>query len=203
MTWENFYLVCFLVGFLLSLLSFLGGSRLHLPKGFHAHVGHAGHGAHGTGKGDASPFNFATITVFLTWFGAAGYLLTRYSTIWAALALGLAFLTGLGGSAAVFWFLVKFLLAHDYELDPADYDMIGMLGRISSPVREGGTGEMIFSQNGVRRSASVRSEAGAAIDKDAEVVVTRYEKGIAYVRPWDELNETKPASSRSGKETEQ
>ena len=38
MTWENFYLVCFLVGFLLSLLSFLGGSRLHLPKGMHAHV---------------------------------------------------------------------------------------------------------------------------------------------------------------------
>ena len=199
MTWENFYLVCFLVGFLLSLLSFLGGSRLHLPKGLHAHAGHAGHGGHGghgTGKGaEASPFNFATLTAFLTWFGAAGYLLTKYSSIWAVLALGLAFLTGLAGAAAVFWFLVKFMLAHDYQLDPADYDMIGMLGRISSPVREGGTGEMIFSQNGVRRVASVRSDAGETIAKDTEVVITRYEKGIAYVRLWEELNETRTASS--------
>jgi membrane protein implicated in regulation of membrane protease activity len=180
----------------LSLLSFLGGSRLHLPKGVHIH-GHVGHGGgHGTGKGgQTSPFNFATLTAFLTWFGAAGYLLTKYSTIWAVLALGLAFLTGLGGAAAVFWFLVKFLLKHDYQLDPADYDMIGMLGRISSPVREGGTGEMIFSQNGVRRAASVRSDTGEALGKDAEVVVTRYEKGIAYVRSWDELSDTKTATS--------
>jgi membrane protein implicated in regulation of membrane protease activity len=198
MTWENIYLVCFLVGFLLSLLSFLGGSRLHLPKGLHVHVGHVGHGGggHGAGRGaQTSPFNFATLTAFLTWFGAAGYLLTKYSTIWAVLALGLAFLTGLGGAAAVFWFLVKFLLKHDYQLDPADYDMIGMLGRISSPVREGGTGEMIFSQNGVRRAASVRSDTGEALGKDSEVVVTRYEKGIAYVRSWDELSDTKTATS--------
>jgi membrane protein implicated in regulation of membrane protease activity len=196
MTWENFYLVCFLVGFILSLLSFLGGSRLHLPKGLHAHAGHVGHAGHGGGHGgEASPFNFATLTAFLTWFGAAGYLLTKYSSIFAVLALGLAFLTGLAGAAAVFWFLVKFMLAHDYQLDPADYDIIGMLGRISSPVREGGTGEMIFSQNGVRRAASVRSDTGEAIAKDAEVVVTRYEKGVAYVRLWDELTETSTASS--------
>ena len=196
MTWENFYLVCFLVGFILSLLSFLGGTRLHLPKGLHAHAGHAGHAGHGGGHGgEASPFNFATLTAFLTWFGAAGYLLTKYSSIFAVLALGLAFLTGLAGAAAVFWFLVKFMLAHDYQLDPADYDIIGMLGRISSPVRQGGTGEMIFSQNGVRRAASVRSDTGEAIAKDAEVVVTRYEKGVAYVRLWDELTETSTASS--------
>lgn len=196
MTWENFYLVCFLVGFILSLLSFLGGTRLHLPKGLHAHAGHAGHAGHGGGHGgETSPFNFATLTAFLTWFGAAGYLLTKYSSIFAVLALGLAFLTGLAGAAAVFWFLVKFMLAHDYQLDPADYDIIGMLGRISSPVRQGGTGEMIFSQNGVRRAASVRSDTGEAIAKDAEVVVTRYEKGVAYVRLWDELTETSTASS--------
>ena len=58
-------------------------------------------------------------------------------------------MSGLGGAAAVFWFLVKVLLADEKELDPADYDMIGVLGRVSSTVREGGTGEMIFSQNGV------------------------------------------------------
>ncbi len=41
---------------------------------------------------------------------------------------------------------------------------------------------MIFSQMGSRRSAPARSEDGE-IPKGVEVVVTRYESGIAYVRP--------------------
>ena len=195
MSWEIFYLTCFLVGFLLSLISFAGGTHMHAPKGLHLHLGQGHVGAGGKGS-QGSAINFSTLTAFLTWFGGAGYLLTRYSSLWAVLALSLAFLTGLAGSAAVFWFLMKFLLKHEYELDPADYDMIGVLGRISSPIRSSGTGEMIYSQNGVRRSASVRSESGEAIAKDAEVVVTRYEKGIAYVRPWEEMSEMNTASSR-------
>jgi len=59
MTWANFYLICFAVGFALSLLSFLSGSlRWHLPHFPHGHVSlpHASHGpaavAHaGAGKG--------------------------------------------------------------------------------------------------------------------------------------------------------
>jgi hypothetical protein len=82
-------------------------------------------------------------------------------------------------------------LKHDRDLDPADYEMVGVLGRLSSTVRENGTGEMIFSQNGVRRAASARSEDGRPLAKGVEVVVTRYERGIAYVRAWEELNESK------------
>ena len=43
---------------------------------------------------------------------------------------------------------------------------------------------MIYSQEGTRRAAAARSEDGIAIPKGTEVMVTRYEKGIAYVRPW-------------------
>ncbi len=183
MTWESFYFGCFLVGFLFSLLSFVAGfGFLHLP-GLHVH---AGHGAHG---GQNSPVNFGTVAAFLAWFGGTGYLLTRYSNIWALLALGLASLSGLGGAAAVFWFLVKVLLADEKELDPQDYDMIGVLGNVSSTVREGGTGEMIFSQAGTRRAAAIRGENGEAIATGVEVVVTRYEKGIAYVRRWEDLSQ--------------
>jgi serine/threonine protein kinase len=46
---------------------------------------------------------------------------------------------------------------------------------------------MIFSQEGSRRSAAARSENGSEIPLDTEVVVTRYEKGIAYVKRWDDL----------------
>src|SRR5262245_1839181 len=44
MTWANFYLLCFFLGFALSLLSFLGNWHLHLPHfdinlgGAHAHA---------------------------------------------------------------------------------------------------------------------------------------------------------------------
>ncbi len=198
MSWETFYFGCFLIGFLFSLLAVLSGSahmHLHLPRGWHAP---AGHGPAGARNAQNSPVNFGTIAAFLAWFGGAGYLLTRYSSIWALLALAIAFLSGLGGAAAVFWFLFKVLLKHERDLDPADYDMIGVLGRVSSVVREGGTGEMIFSQNGVRRAANIRSESGQSIAKGVEIVVTRYQNGIAYVRPWEEISETKPNEGWTG-----
>jgi membrane protein implicated in regulation of membrane protease activity len=186
MTWTDFYLVCFLVGLILSAVSFLF-SHTHMHHGgAHAHFGHA----HGHGHGaQLSFFNFGTGAAFLAWFGGAGFLVTRYASVWAWLALGIAVLSGLTGAALVFWFVAKFLLASERDLDPADYDPIGALGRLSSPVRAGGIGEMIYSQQGSRRSIAARSENGDAIPKGTEVVITRYEKGIAYVRRWDELAE--------------
>jgi membrane protein implicated in regulation of membrane protease activity len=190
MSWETFYFFCFCIGFLCSLLSFLAGSthlHLHLPRGLHPH---ASHGSGGKGS-QTSPINFGTVAAFLAWFGGTGYLLSRYSTMWALLALSLAVLSGFTGAAVVFWFLFKVLLKHDRDLDPADYEMVGVLGRLSSTVRENGTGEMIFSQDGLRRAASARSEDGQPIAKGVEVVVTRYERGVAYVRPWDEISGSK------------
>ena len=81
-----------------------------------------------------------------------------------------------------------FLVREDEVLDTADYDMIGVLGKVSSTIRPAGTGEMIFSQMGSRRSVATRSEGGLEIAKGVEVVVTRYERGVAYVRPWEELS---------------
>ena len=72
-------------------------------------------------------------------------------------------------------------------LDPADFEMVGVLGKLSIPIREGGTGELIYSQMGTRRCCGARSDEGCAIAKGTEVVVTRYDKGIAYVRLWEEL----------------
>jgi membrane protein implicated in regulation of membrane protease activity len=188
MTWTNFYLICFLVGVGFSFVSWLSGSlHLHLPH-IHIHFGgahsHAPHGgSHGPGW-----FNIGTIAAFLAWFGGAGFLMSQYHVTGFLLALGAALLSGFVGAAIVFWFLAKFLVREDEVLDPADYDMIGVLGKITSPIRASGTGEMLFSQMGSRRAAPARSESGLEIPKGVEVVVTRYERGIAYVRPWEELS---------------
>ena len=188
MTWSLFYLSCFLIGVTLSVLSFVSGTfhlphfHVHVP---HPHVGHAGSaGQHGS---DISFVNFGTICAFLAWFGGTGYLLSRYSGIWVWFGFVVASIVGLAGAAVVFWVLGK-LLAREHNLDPADYDMLGVLGHVSSPTRSDGVGERVFSQEGVRKAAPIRSEDGRAIDKGVEVVVTRFEKGVAYVRRWDELS---------------
>jgi hypothetical protein len=62
-----------------------------------------------------------------------------------------------------------------------------MVGTITSTVRQGGTGEMVFVLNGSRNVLAARSESGAPIEKGSEVVVMRFEKGIAYVSTWNEL----------------
>ena len=184
MNWSEFYFVCFLVGFLLSVLSLLAGSvHLHLPH-LHLHGAHIGHG-HGGGRG-ASWFNMGTLAAFLAWFGGTGYLLEHYYSVWFLLALAIATVSGLGGASVVFWFLAR-LMSREQPLDPADYEMVGVLGKLSMPIRASGTGELIYTQGGTRRVSGARAETGAAIPKGVEVVVTRYEKGIAYVRAWDDI----------------
>jgi membrane protein implicated in regulation of membrane protease activity len=216
MTWADFYLICFAIGFLLSAISFIGGGMHwhlpHLPDGGghvgggngapgHAPVsvahGSAGHGtaAHAGHEAPVSPFNFVTLTAFLAWFGGTGFLITRFSSIWFALGLLISLGAGLFGAAIVFLFLTRVLISHEENLDAVDYEMVGVLGRISMPIRENGTGEIIYSQAGTRRTCGARSENGSAIEKGAEIVVTRYDKGLAYVRLWDEMNNEERTSN--------
>ncbi len=181
----TFYMVCFVLGLSFTFLSFAGVfSHLHLPGHFGAHA----HVHHGGQRADANPINGFTVAAFLCWFGGCGYLLTRYGVFLPALVLGLATVTGLAGGAVIFWFLSRVLGRHERELTAADTDIIGALGRVSGTIRSDGAGEIQFSQNGVRRFAIARSEAGVAIPRDVEVVVMRYEQGIAWVRRWDEVS---------------
>ncbi len=211
----TFYLVCFLAGLMLSAVTLLGGmghfgghvgGHLHVPHVPHAtHLPHgvagAAHGAAatmkgaagasrgagpGTGSGTVPWWNGFSIMIFLCWFGAAGYLLTRWGSFAGSLVLVLAGTCGAAGGAIVFLFLTRFLMPHEHELTADETDVVGAVGRVSSTIRPGGTGEIVYEQLGARRSAPARAEEGVAIAKDEEVFVVRYEKGIAYVRRWEE-----------------
>ena len=162
MTWADFYLICFAVGFCFSFFSFVFGGartgRLHLPH-FHGHIGGhiclrrtsgrmlrlaAGHAPVATGRrqrsagseshahagGGVSPFNLVTLTAFLAWFGGTGYLLTRYSGALGRFRIALSVISGLVGGGIVFLFLSKVLISEDENMDPADYEMVGVLGRV-------------------------------------------------------------------------
>jgi membrane protein implicated in regulation of membrane protease activity len=193
MNWPVVYLSCFLIGLMLTVVSFIGGSlripHLHLHLHFwHGHVAASRAGLRiANGRADMPHVNLATVTAFLTWFGAAGYLLSQFSTLLTAAILLIAIAAGFAGAAIIFWFVVKFLLGHEHELDPLDYDRVGMLARVVSGIRAGGTGEIIFSQARTRHTCGARAESGEALARGTEVVVTRYEHGIAYVRRWEDL----------------
>ena len=207
MTWESFYLVCFFIGLMFTFLSLLGGlghfgGHMHVPHMPHAgHLppgGHAGHvpAAHvpqggaamrsGSSGARVPWWNMFSLMVFLCWFGAAGYLFTRHGTIVAGLVLLLAVGCGFAGGAIVYQFLTRVLLPNERVLTADETEVVGAVGRVSAPVRKDGTGEMVYEQLGAWHSVPARSEDGGPIQKQEEVFVVRYEKGIAYVRRWEE-----------------
>ncbi len=203
MSWSDIYLLCFAIGALWSLASVLLGG-FHLGHGHlgHAHAPHA-HGAHahahhtGAGSWLASMINPSVLAVFLAWFGGVGYLLTRHSGLGFWIDLFIAILLGLTGA----WFLaafLRFLQSRERPLDPADYEMVGVLARVSSTIRANGVGELIYVRDGARSPVAARSEHGQEIRRGEEVIVTRYEKGIAYVRTWEEM--TQPGRGDSAPE---
>ena len=194
MSWSDIYLLCFIVGFSLSLLSFLAGAiHIHLPFRMHLPF-HGGHGHGGLAKGGRSGggthvswFNASTAMAFLAWFGGIGYILATRSHMEALLALLIAIATGLIAASVVFRFMVKLMNAESSHLKDEDYRYEGLVGTVTIPIRANGTGEIVFLQGGARRSAGARSNDGTALEKGAEVVTERYEDGIAYVRRWDEF----------------
>jgi hypothetical protein len=213
MTWESFYLICFLLGLALSALSLLGGlghiswhfhtphmphlpTVAHFPHGVPHGIPHAGqlpHGPAGSGSAQSGAtvpwWNAFSLMIFLCWFGAAGYLLTRFGSFLTGVVLVLAAVCGVAGGAIVFFFLAKVLLPHERELTADETAVAGVVGRVSAAIRPGVTGEIVYEQMGARRSAPARSEDGTPIPRQEEVFVVRYEKGIAYVRRWEEVLE--------------
>jgi membrane protein implicated in regulation of membrane protease activity len=186
MTWPDFYLLCFAVGSLWAFATLLLGG-MHMGHG-HLHVGHGhSHAPHG-GHAWTSMINPSGLAVFLAWFGGVGYLLTRHTGILLWLNVVISLAAGLLGAWILGSFL-NFLQAREKPLDPLDYEMVGVLGQVSARIRADGVGEVLYIREGSRRCVAARSEDRAEIERGQEVIVTRYEKGIAYVRTWDAMTQ--------------
>jgi membrane protein implicated in regulation of membrane protease activity len=134
-----------------------------------------------------SPFNAASITAFLAWFGGGGMVLHQL-TAWTEAGIVAASLgSGIAGGSLVNRFL-GLILTRERPLEATT--LIGAIARVTSLIREGGTGEIVFVINGTRKVSAARADSGSEIDKGTEVVIVRMEKGIAYVSTWDELAAT-------------
>lgn len=165
------FLGCFIFGLVISLGSFLFGMD---------DADGSGHGA--DGDGGMPWLSLSSITVFLAWFGGTGYFLNSYAKIGPLLSLLAAVVVGFSGAFVIVWFLHKFLTLGNNQMRSADYYMPGTIGRITSSIRAGGAGEIMYVQGGTRKTAAAVSDEGIAHKLGDEVVIVKYEKGIAYIR---------------------
>ncbi|SRR6266498_114917 len=187
MTLSTLFLICFLVGIGVSAVS-LFASFAHLHHGgFHFHH-HGGGGGHSLLKNSSelmsSFFNLAAITMFLAWFGGVGLLLEEKTRLAAAIIIVIACAAGFTGAATIVR-IVRALRRNERPLQPIS--IVGTLGKLTIPIREGGTGEVVYTIDGKRRCSGARSDDTLPIGRGAEVVITRYDKGIAYVCEFDKM----------------
>src|SRR5205085_6163875 len=116
--------------------------------------------------------------------GGVGYLLSTSVPLAWTMILGAALGAGFIGGYIVYYFFAHVLWpAQTPPMDPAEYDLRGTLARVVSGIAAGGTGEIMYTKGGTRQVAGARSADGSALPKGTEVVVTRYERGLAYVLP--------------------
>lgn len=149
------------------------------------------HGDHGADVGGhdlmQGLFNLSSILAFVTWFGGIGYLFRNGAGWNGGVSVILGIFGGLLGALAVSWFMVKVLRPSEQVLDPADYETVGVVARVTSSIREGGFGEIVYEQGGTRQVASAKSSSANAIGRGTEVVVLRVERGVAVVEPFEDL----------------
>jgi len=183
---STLFLICFLVGLGVSAVS-LFASFLHLHHGgvhFHFHHGSGSSLLKNASDFFGSLFNLAAITMFLAWFGGVGLLLEQRTHLVSALIVAIAGGAGITGAAAIVR-IVQTMRRQEHPLQPIQ--LVGMIGKLTIPIREGGTGEIVYTVDGKRRCSGARTEDRRAIPRDTEVVITRYDKGIAYVCEFDRM----------------
>ena len=196
---ESLFLVCFLVGLCMTVLSLLLGmghlGGIHLDHGGAAHaIGHDGT-AHGSTATDvptiSSGFlNFTTVMTFVTWFGGVGYLIAQYTVLGGVASLVVATASGIGGGSVVALFITRVLERGQTEVYEADYRMPGTAAHVTSTIYPGYAGEITYALAGSTQTSAARSVAGEEIARGTEVVVLKYERGVAFVDTWQHaLNE--------------
>lgn len=138
----------------------------------------------------AARLNLPLIAGFATTFGAAGYLLLRYSFLSSVIVLALAALVGAAGAVGAVAVVAKWAVpgaAHDVE-DPR-YVLQGHLARVTRPIEGTRSGEIAYVVDGVHYVSPATSLDGAAVPADTDVVIERIEDGVAHVERWAVVEE--------------
>ena len=210
------FIGCFLLGLLyLILTAFLGMGHGHghtiTHHGHHLHTGTHQH-LHVGGQVDKhhqeignSQFsllailNPTSVVLFLLGFGFFGYVLHDMTNYTLPVILLLAALSGFV-IAGLLLVLLSRLFGDSEAATVQDVsDRTGLLGKVSITIQENNIGEILYvSPGGMRKSIPARSVDGRRLERDQEVVVVNYHRGVAEVDTWDHfVNHEDSEASRS------
>ncbi len=202
------YLACLIGGLvatvLFAALGALGGAG-HGAGHLHAGPGHLAHGghAHGTHQGPSGPDSAAlsgwfsatlgfaaswlsplTLAAAALWFGGAGLVAEGVLAGPMALALIVAVAAAVLGAALVRSLMGALVRA---STPPLRQGAAGAVGTINAPIRLDAAGEVLYTLEGLRRSAPARTLDGRPLPRGTQVVIVRREQGMAWVTPLDPL----------------
>ena len=207
------FIACFLFGLLFLVATTLMGSLGHGTHTVHAihggtHVGHisAGHSTHVVsthstavrgplakthsatlGKFSVSTYaNPTSVALFALGFGFFGYIFHNAVGFILPLTVVLAVVGGLVIAALLLALLGRVFGDSEGETIQDVSDRTGLLGKVSTTIQERGIGEVLYvSPGGMRKSVPARSTDGRRLERDAEVVIVNYQRGVAEVDTWD------------------
>jgi hypothetical protein len=185
----------------------VGGHALSGGQDSASHaVGHAG-GTHTVGHGGVhapghgattqqntqgnipsilSYVNPTSIVLFLLGFGFFGYVFHNTAHLALPITLLLAGVGGIVIAILMLIMLVRVFGDSEGETIQDVSDRTGLLGKVSVTIHENGLGEIIYiSPGGMRKSVPARSMDGRRLERDQEVVVVNYQRGIAEVETWE------------------
>ncbi|GER89216.1 hypothetical protein KDW_33780 [Dictyobacter vulcani] len=191
------FIGCFLLGMLYLIITALFGNLGHhsgdgAHQAHHIHIhGHQG-GAHHTNNSDQNHFsllsilNPTSIVLFLIGFGFFGYALHTTTFFEIPIVLGLACIIGLAVAALMLSLFSRMFGNSEAATIQDISDRTGLLGKVSTTIHQDGLGEILYvSPGGMRKSIPARSIDGRRLERDQEVVVVNYQRGIAEVDTWD------------------
>jgi hypothetical protein len=104
------------------------------------------------------------------------------------------------GAGILFAGLARVIVPRLTVMRQEDFEREGIVARVTSTIQPGGTGEIVYTLGGTRHSDGARSETAELLERGAEVVILRMDKGIAYVDRWSkfaEANQLPPGEAGS------
>ena len=126
-----------------------------------------------------------TLAAAALWFGGVGIVGENIAPrSLAGLLVVLAVVAALLGAAFVRALMAAFVRA---GTPPLQGNAVGAVGTLNASIRSDGVGEVIYTLEGLRRSAPARSLDGATMPRGTPVVIVRRERGMAWVAPLDPL----------------
>ncbi len=198
---------CFLIGMAyLLLIALLGmghgqghGVGHHVDTAHHLHTGGHSHLHHHVGEPAFSLFtilNPTSVVLFLLGFGFFGYVLHNTTSLAFPITIALAAISGCIIAALLLTLLSRLFGDSEAETIQDVSDRTGLLGKVCTTIQENNIGEILYvSPGGMRKSIPARSVDGRRLERDQEVVVVNYQRGIAEVDTWDHIVNQEPAET--------